>query len=63
MVNASCRTAVLRGIGAMVPARAVANDELSALLDTSDNWIRTRTGIRRRDWADPGTATSDLAMV
>ena len=57
------RTAVLRGIGAMVPPRAVDNDELSALLDTSDEWIRTRTGIRRRHWADPGMATSDLAMV
>ncbi|MEU9069056.1 beta-ketoacyl-ACP synthase 3 [Streptomyces sp. NPDC048109] len=57
------RTAVLEGAGAMVPPRAVGNEELSRIYDTNDTWIRTRTGIRRRHWADPGTATGDLAAV
>ncbi|WP_035791737.1 beta-ketoacyl-ACP synthase III [Kitasatospora mediocidica] len=57
------RAAVLAGVGAMVPPRAVDNDELSQLMDTNDQWIRSRTGIGRRHWADPGTATGDLAAV
>ncbi|WP_405655843.1 beta-ketoacyl-ACP synthase III [Streptomyces sp. RK9] len=54
--------AVVRGIGAWVPPRVVTNEELAAELDTSDEWIRSRTGIARRHIADPGTATSDLAV-
>lgn len=57
------RAAVLEGVGAMVPSRAVDNDALSQMFDTSDEWIRRRTGIRRRHWADPGTATGDLAVA
>ncbi|MGW0533344.1 beta-ketoacyl-ACP synthase III [Streptomyces sp. NPDC003032] len=55
-------TAVVRGIGAWVPPRVVTNEELAAELDTSDEWIRGRTGIARRHIADPGMATSDLAV-
>jgi 3-oxoacyl-[acyl-carrier-protein] synthase-3 len=54
--------AVLKGLGTCVPPRAVSNEELSERLDTSDEWIRTRTGIRQRYWAEPGTATGDLAV-
>ncbi|MEU8924780.1 beta-ketoacyl-ACP synthase III [Kitasatospora sp. NPDC048545] len=57
------RAAVLAGLGAMVPERAVDNEEISRIVDTDDEWIRTRTGIGRRYWADPGTATGDLAAV
>ncbi|MGW2635608.1 beta-ketoacyl-ACP synthase III [Streptomyces sp. NPDC001348] len=56
------RAAVLTGLGTFLPPRAVRNEELSEHLDTSDEWIRTRTGIRQRYWADPGTATGDLAV-
>ncbi|KUN95432.1 beta-ketoacyl-ACP synthase III [Streptomyces caeruleatus] len=56
------RAAVLTGIGAMVPDRMVDNDEISTLVDTNDQWIRTRTGIERRYWADPGVSTGDLAV-
>ncbi|MFF8844806.1 beta-ketoacyl-ACP synthase III [Streptomyces sp. NPDC015127] len=56
------RAAVLKGLGTWLPRRAVSNEELSARLDTSDEWIRSRTGIRQRFWAEPGTATSDLAV-
>jgi len=54
-------TAVVEGLGVHVPPRVVTNDELSATLDTSDEWIRTRTGIAKRHWAGPGTSTADLA--
>ncbi|SCF38338.1 beta-ketoacyl-ACP synthase III [Micromonospora mirobrigensis] len=53
--------AVICGVGAALPPRVVTNDELSAYLDTSDEWIRQRTGIRTRRRVDPGTATADLA--
>ncbi|MEE1943437.1 beta-ketoacyl-ACP synthase III, partial [Streptomyces sp. TRM 70361] len=56
------RAAVLTGIGSRLPSRAVSNDELAAGLDTSDEWIRSRTGVGRRYFAAPGTATSDLAV-
>jgi 3-oxoacyl-[acyl-carrier-protein] synthase-3 len=54
-------TAVLCGVGAALPPRVVTNDELAAYLDTSDEWIRSRTGIATRRWVDPGTSTADLA--
>ncbi|WP_215449661.1 beta-ketoacyl-ACP synthase III [Streptomyces sp. ATCC 21386] len=54
--------AVLCGLGGWVPPRVVTNDELAARLDTDDTWIRTRTGIRTRHVAEPGQATSDLAV-
>lgn len=51
------------GLGAVLPERAVSNDELAQRLDTSDEWIRTRTGIRERRYAAPEVATSDLAVA
>jgi 3-oxoacyl-[acyl-carrier-protein] synthase-3 len=45
-----------------VPPRIVDNAEIAARLNTSDEWIRTRTGIRQRRVIDPGMATSDLAV-
>jgi 3-oxoacyl-[acyl-carrier-protein] synthase III len=56
------RAAILCGIGTALPSRTVTNDMLSAYLDTSDEWIRTRTGIRERRHAEPGTSTGDLAV-
>ncbi|MBC6447897.1 beta-ketoacyl-ACP synthase III [Actinokineospora xionganensis] len=56
------RAAVVAGIGSCLPPRAVSNAELSARLDTTDEWIRTRTGIARRWHSDAGMATSDLAV-
>jgi 3-oxoacyl-[acyl-carrier-protein] synthase-3 len=51
------------GLGAVLPERAVRNDELAQRLDTSDEWIRTRTGIAARRYADPAVATSDLGVA
>jgi 3-oxoacyl-[acyl-carrier-protein] synthase-3 len=47
--------------GRAVPPRRVSNDELAKTLDTSDEWIRSHTGIGNRHIADDATATSDLA--
>lgn len=52
----------LVGLGAYLPSQVVTNDDLSKVLDTSDEWIRTRTGIRQRHIASPDQATSDLAV-
>lgn len=53
--------AVVRGVGHYLPDRVVANAEFEASLDTSDEWIRSRTGIERRHFAAEGQTTSDLA--
>lgn len=47
--------------GFYVPPRVVTNDELSVLMDTSDEWITQRTGIKERRWVEPGATCSDLA--
>jgi 3-oxoacyl-[acyl-carrier-protein] synthase III len=56
------RAAVLCGIGWWVPPRIVTNDQLASVLDTSDEWIRSRTGVVYRHVADAGMATSELAV-
>lgn len=56
------RAAVLCGLGSWLPPRVVDNAEIAARLDTSDEWIRTRTGIRQRRIVEPGVTTSDLAV-
>ncbi|MTV27059.1 ketoacyl-ACP synthase III [Nitriliruptoraceae bacterium ZYF776] len=53
----------ITGLGSYLPSRVVTNDELSQGLETSDEWIRTRTGIRERRFAAPEEATSDLAVA
>ncbi|MBP0579183.1 ketoacyl-ACP synthase III [Labrys sp. LIt4] len=52
---------VIRGIGSYLPEKRVTNDDLSKLVDTSDEWIVQRTGIRARHQAAEGEFTSDLA--
>ncbi len=54
--------AVVRGVGHHLPERVVANTEFEQTLDTSDEWIRARTGIERRHFAADGETTSDLAL-
>ncbi|MGI6101255.1 MAG: 3-oxoacyl-ACP synthase, partial [Bacillota bacterium] len=44
-----------------VPEKVLTNDDLEKMVDTSDEWIRTRTGISERRLADPHQATSDLS--
>ena len=54
--------AVVRGVGHHLPERVVENAEFEARLDTTDEWIRTRTGIERRHIAAEGETTSQLAI-
>ena len=51
------------GTGSYLPAQVLTNAELAQRVDTSDEWIRTRTGIRQRHLAAPGETTSDLALA
>jgi 3-oxoacyl-[acyl-carrier-protein] synthase-3 len=55
------RRAKILGTGRAVPERILTNDDLSRMVDTSDAWIRERTGIRARHIVKPGEAASDLA--
>ncbi|MDE3191450.1 MAG: ketoacyl-ACP synthase III [Acidobacteriota bacterium] len=52
----------ITGLGCKVPERVMTNDELSQFVDTSDEWIRERTGIRERRIASQEEALSDLAL-
>lgn len=56
------RRAVLCGLGWWVPPNIVTNEQLAAVLDTTDEWIRRRTGIAQRHVAPEGMATSELAI-
>src|SRR5579872_4171962 len=57
------RRAGILGRGSYVPAKIITNFDLEKRLDTSDEWIRSRTGIRERRIAAPHEATSDLALI
>lgn len=52
--------AVVKGVGHYLPERVVPNSEFEATIDTSDEWIRSRSGIERRHFAAEGQTTSDL---
>jgi 3-oxoacyl-[acyl-carrier-protein] synthase III len=54
---------VIRGVGAYLPKRVMTNDDLARLVDTSDEWIKERTGIEQRHIADDGELTSDLGIA
>ncbi|SEO43822.1 3-oxoacyl-[acyl-carrier-protein] synthase-3 [Salinihabitans flavidus] len=53
--------AVVKGVGHYLPERVVPNQEFEKTLDTTDEWIRTRSGIERRHFAAEGEATSTMA--
>lgn len=55
------RSSTISGIGRYVPKRVMTNAELEQFVDTTDEWIVSRTGIRERRIADPAEASSDLA--
>ncbi|MHC5907059.1 3-oxoacyl-ACP synthase, partial [Streptomyces sp. S6] len=57
------RAAVIAGLGCHLPPDVVTNEDLTRRLDTSDDWIRSRTGIASRHMVAPGVATSDLAVA
>lgn len=51
------------GIGSYLPPRILKNDDLKKWMDTSDEWIQERTGIKQRHWVEGNTTTSDLALI
>ena len=57
------RRAIVRGTGHYLPERVVENSWFEDKLDTSDEWIRARTGIERRHFAAEGQRTSDLGIL
>jgi len=58
------KRAVIRGTGRYLPPRIVTNEEMTQWMDTSDEWIRQRTGIEQRHWipAEGGVGSSDLGL-
>ncbi|MFC3180233.1 beta-ketoacyl-ACP synthase III [Cypionkella sinensis] len=52
--------AVVKGVGHYLPERVVPNADLEALVETTDEWIKTRSGIERRHYAAEGQTTADL---
>ena len=54
---------IIRSVGAYLPAHVMTNDDLAKKVDTSDEWIVQRTGIRQRHIAAEGENTSDLATA
>src|SRR5207249_10528576 len=63
-VHAVAQTrASVPGLGDYARPKVLTNDDLARLVDTSDEWITTRTGIKRRHIAGPDQATSDLAVI
>lgn len=60
--NFQGRTCSIAGVGAYVPSRILTNADLEKMVDTTDEWITTRTGIKARHIAAPDEFTSDLAV-
>ena len=58
---ARLRSVRIAGLSTYVPPKVLTNEDLEKLVNTTDEWILQRTGIRERHIADPGVATSDLA--
>jgi 3-oxoacyl-[acyl-carrier-protein] synthase III len=53
---------IIVGSGIGVPRNVVTNDDLAKIMDTSDEWIRTRSGIQQRRYVDPGEGSAELGM-
>ena len=60
--RAPLRSAKISALGTYVPPRLLTNKDLEKMVDTSDEWIYTRVGIRERHIVEPGMATSDMAV-
>jgi 3-oxoacyl-[acyl-carrier-protein] synthase-3 len=57
------RRSIIKGVGSYLPAKVLSNYDLSRMVDTSDEWIVERTGIKERRIAADGELTSDLAVA
>ncbi|MFT5125298.1 MAG: 3-oxoacyl-[acyl-carrier-protein] synthase-3, partial [Verrucomicrobiales bacterium] len=54
---------VIAGTGSYIPERVVTNDDMAKIVDTNDEWITSRTGIRERRFASDAEAASDLGII
>src|SRR4029078_2963399 len=63
MTQTRLRPVKIAGLSTFVPPRVLTNADLEKLVNTTDEWILQRTGIRERHIAEPGVATSDLAKI
>ena len=54
---------VITGSGIGIPKNVVPNDKLARIMDTSDEWIRTRSGVVERRYVDPGQGSAELGMM
>ena len=57
------RRSRIAGMGFYVPDNVVTNDDLAKRFNTSDEWIRERTGIRERRYVAEGQGTADMALI
>ncbi len=55
------RRSVFCGVGAFLPAKVITNDDLSLMVDTTDEWVFRRTGIKRRHVVEEGDTVSCMA--
>jgi 3-oxoacyl-[acyl-carrier-protein] synthase-3 len=62
-IDMAARRSIIRSIGAYLPQRVMTNAELATFVDTTDEWIVERTGIRQRHMTAEGECTSDLALA
>ena len=63
MIGSATGTRIgITGLGTNVPARVMTNDDMAQLVDTSDEWIQERTGIKERRFAEQHEALSDIAL-
>ena len=62
IARATGRPVSITGLGWYVPDKVVTNDELAKVVDTSDEWIMTRTGIRERRMVEDDVAMSDISL-
>jgi len=53
----------ITGLGKHIPGKLVTNADLQAMMDTSDDWIQKRTGIKQRYWVDNNQTSSDLGLL
>ena len=61
IVSLNNQASVITGVGKSLPSRCVPNSHFESYLETSDEWIQNRTGIKERRWVEPGTSASQLA--
>jgi 3-oxoacyl-[acyl-carrier-protein] synthase-3 len=62
-MTTTARRAAIRGLGVHIPEHVLTNDDLARMVNTSDDWITARTGIKRRHLAAPDQSTGDLALL